>query len=549
MGRRPPAPAVPGRSAAPAEDPGTDAPEGTDGADGAAGRAHEHVARRRFLAGATAVPLGLLAASCSRSDSSDTDGTETGTTGLVRLDVVDASGTPLDFEGLRCIQSNDAGEEGWDDQLLDAETLEVVTHTPLEEDGSDDDAGQVPAASARLELPDGAPATLSLSWPTSHGYSALMADIPGPGRYSLAELAARSLHERQVSRLEALPAGEDRTRVETLRTATATALDECTAASDPVDRAVCGAQALECAASAQLALDAGVRVLAPGDAVVGVTFTGPPGPEPLAAATGIGRGSRRTAARLVVENPWDARELDSWRSTVAELHAAGGLAMVQICDSQAMADISPQDWDERVSVLLEAFPDADAWEVGNELGGVWTGRDAVDKTLRAARAVRADPATAGATTVVTLYHQLGQDSAQNSVLTWARANLTPELLALTDVVGLSVYPQWHPLGTGADRLLTALEQAFPGPRIAVTELGYGAEDLDDGRWWFGSRDGAADARRAVADHLTSVALGRERAWGAPFWWYYLEDESPGAPGGPVGPVLAQVAAGIPTTAS
>ena len=127
------------------------------------------------------------------------------------------------------------------------------------------------------------------------------------------------------------------------------------------------------------------------------------------------------------------------------------------------------------------------------------------------------------------------------MLSWARRRLTPELLAVTDVLGLSVYPQWHPLGTGADRVISALAEAFPDQRVALTELGYGGDDLDPGPWWFGSAQDAAAARAATARHLTSAALGREGSWGAPFWWYYLQDERPGAPGGPVSGVLASVA--------
>ena len=98
-------------------------------------------------------------------------------------DVVDSTGALLDFDGLREIQSNGAGEDGWDDQLLDPDTLEVLVHAPLYEDDE---------SSAAVDLPDGGAATLTLSWPTSHGYSALLADIPGPGRYRRVVLFATS---------------------------------------------------------------------------------------------------------------------------------------------------------------------------------------------------------------------------------------------------------------------------------------------------------------------------------------------------------------------
>lgn len=487
------------------------------------------ITRRRILAraagAATAAAAATVMAACAP------DGDEEPSAGVARLDVVDSSGSLLDLDGLRRIQSNGAGEDGWDDQLLSTDTLEVLAHAPLYEDDE---------ASAAVDLPDGGAATLTLSWPTSHGYSALLADIPGPGRYSLAELAARALHERQAPRLDSLgPAA--RAEVQSLRDDAATALDACSSASDPAERASRGAEALEAAAGAQLALDEACQALAPADAVVGVTFTQPPDAAQVSQAVGIGEGRRRTAVRIVVDDASDSGELDAWRQTVTALHDAGALALVQVCDSQMMATFSDEAWHQRVGALIAALPEADAWEVGNELGGSWLGDDAVDRTLRAARAVRADPATAAATTVVTLYYQLGQESEESSVLTWAGSELTPELLELTDVLGLSVYPQLHPLGTGADRVLTALAEAFPDQRLALTELGYGGDDLDSGPWWFGSQQDTAAARTAVARHLTSAALGRERSWGAPFWWYYLQDERPGAPGGPVGEVLGEVA--------
>jgi len=114
---------------------------------------------------------------------------------------------------------------------------------------------------------------------------------------------------------------------------------------------------------------------------------------------------------------------------------------------------------------------------------------------------------------------------------------------LVDVVGLSVYPQLHPLGTAADRVLTTLDTAFPASRIAVTELGYGGEDLNNGPWWFGSATDPSVARTAVAEYVPGAALGRSDAWGAPFWWYYLEDQV-GTPGGQVAPALAAASNGF-----
>ncbi|RLP09652.1 Tat pathway signal sequence [Propionibacterium australiense] len=488
------------------------------------------LSRRALLVGSGGASLALTAACSPSVPVAEASPSAAGT---AQLDVTGPDGGLLDFAGLRRIQSNGAGEDAWDDQLLHPETLEVLDHAPLYEDAE---------SSAAVDLPEGG-ATLSLSWPTSHGYSALLADIPGPGRHSLAELAARSLHERQQPRIDALPASPERTAAETLRQKTSTALDACGNATGPAERAARGAEALEAATGAQLMLDETCLSLAPSDALIGVTFTRPPDTNQLTRAAGIGGGRRPVAARIVVEDDSDTSEMDSWRRTISALHASGSLAMVQICDSQLMGELDQDEWNRRVSDLVQGLPEADAWEIGNELGGSWLGDDVIERTLQAARAVRANQSTTGATTVLTLYHQLGQDGAENSVLSWARSNLTSELLDLTDVLGLSVYPQWHPLGSGADRVLTTLAAAFPAQRVALTELGYGADDLDAGPWWFGDEHDTAAARTATARHLTSTALGRPECWGAPFWWYYLEDEEPGSPGGPVSETLTEAAQG------
>ena len=246
------------------------------------------------------------------------------------------------------------------------------------------------------------------------------------------------------------------------------------------------------------------------------------------------------SARLVIGDPGDAQEMAGWRTTVESLHAQGGLALAQICDSHDVAALTDAAWDARVDALIKALPNVDAWEIGNEIGGDWLGTGPVAKAQRAAKAVRE---RTSATTVLTLYYQLGQADPAYSLFSYAAREVPQSIRELVDVVGLSVYPQLHPLGTAADRVLSALDTAFPSSRIAVTELGYGAEDLNAGPWWFGSASDPVVARTAVAEHVTGAALGRSDAWGAPFWWYYLEDQV-GTPGGKVAPALAAASNGF-----
>ena len=372
-----------------------------------------------------------------------------------------------------------------------------------------------------------------------------MADLPVSGEHDLLELAARTLHDRQTERYQQATAQGLKGSEEAvpLRASAQESLDACTTAQSWADRGRLAVSALEAASGAQLALDRALVAQAPQDAIIGVTFTRVPTAAEIAAAlapSGPGGGKRKVSARLVIGDPADAQEMAGWRTTVDALHAQGGMALAQICDSHDMAVLSDAAWDTRVDSLIKALPSVDAWEIGNEIGGDWLGTGPVAKAQRAARAVRE---RTSATTVLTLYYQLGQADPAYSLFSYAAKEITQPIRDLVDVVGLSVYPQLHPLGTAADRVLTTLDTAFPASRIAVTELGYGGEDLNNGPWWFGSATDPSVARTAVAEYVTGAALGRSDAWGAPFWWYYLEDQV-GTPGGQVAPALAAASNGF-----
>ena len=492
--------------------------------------------RRRALALLGAGVLGASVSSCGHGHVTTPAAVGDGATTHLSLHVSDAQGGVLNLEALRRIQSNGKGEPGYDDALLDAKTLEVIAVGPLYQDEN---------GAIGIDVPTGRDCTLTMSWPTSHGYSALMADLPASGEHDLLELAARTLHERQAERYQQATAqglkGAD--EAVTLRDSAQQSLDACATAQSWADRGRLANSALESAAGAQLALDRALVAQAPQDAIIGVTFTRVPTAAEVAAAlasNGPGGGKRKVSARLVIGDPGDAQEMAGWRTTVESLHAQGGLALAQICDSHDVAALTDAAWDARVDALIKALPNVDAWEIGNEIGGDWLGTGPVAKAQRAAKAVRE---RTSATTVLTLYYQLGQADPAYSLFSYAAREIPQSIRELVDVVGLSVYPQLHPLGTAADRVLSALDTAFPSSRIAVTELGYGAEDLNAGPWWFGSASDPVVARTAVAEHVTGAALGRSDAWGAPFWWYYLEDQV-GTPGGKVAPALAAASNGF-----
>ena len=56
-----------------------------------------------------------------------------------------------------------------------------------------------------------------------------------------------------------------------------------------------------------------------------------------------------------------------WRGALDRLREAGVLAVVQVCDSQALDEGSDDDFDARLAALIAGLGGAGAWETGNEL--------------------------------------------------------------------------------------------------------------------------------------------------------------------------------------
>ena len=133
----------------------------------------------------------------------------------------------------------------------------------------------------------------------------------------------------------------------------------------------------------------------------------------------------------------------------------------------------------------------------------------------------------GARVLVTVYWQLGEGEPENALFNWLAAH--PEAVARADDVGLSLYPEEHPLGAATDAVLTRLHAALPGRTLVVSELGYGSEDLQP-IWWWGSRtDPEGAGRAAVAALYTLAPAAHPFTGGGPFWWYFGQDGGTGTP--------------------
>lgn len=106
---------------------------------------------------------------------------------------------------------------------------------------------------------------------------------------------------------------------------------------------------------------------------------------------------------------------------------------------------------------------------------------------------------------------------------WASQNLSSELLRDIDDIGISLYPEDHPMGLATARVFKTLHARFPAQRLLISELGYWSPDLGH-TWWWGSRSHPKERGRvAVASLYQSAILGYPFSGGGTYWWYYRQE--------------------------
>jgi hypothetical protein len=186
-----------------------------------------------------------------------------------------------------------------------------------------------------------------------------------------------------------------------------------------------------------------------------------------------------------------------------------------------MARLSLAEFEARTRFYVAALPAVDAWEVGNEVNQRDLGPDVAEKVSFAASHVKA---RTSARTLLTLYWQLGEDEPEHSVFAWLDAH--PDALRDVDDVGLSIYPDQHPLGASLERVMRTLHRRLPGKRLLVTELGYATPD-GESTWWWGDKRDAGAGRRAVARFYQAATMANPYSGGGAYWWYYLDEARPG----------------------
>jgi hypothetical protein len=413
----------------------------------------------------------------------------------VRFTAHNRDGSTMTCDQFRDTQRNGSTDHGWNDALLKSATLEAVAMAPIECENS-----------TFIVRGSGGPGlALSFAWPAERGYSMMIVDLPvGTNSLQLEDALAdqsigalRTLQNQfgQKPTIPTLKSIASRNRLQGIaRTKASWVL------FDQSNR-----EQLRLYETVSKSLDSWR----------GVTFD----------SRSVSAAQWANATRAVGKGGWirvvfDIDEpFESYRSIIDQAHRSGLLVLGQILDSSQMKRLDLAKWQKRVDAVLVALPDVDGWEIGNEANGNWLGTDVHEKVRYATE--RAATLFPNKPRVLTLLWNLGEDTVEDSTFTWFN-QLDQATMDKLTVVGLSLYPEDHPMGTAYDRVARTLRQRAPKARIGITELGYGNDDLG-GTWWWGSPTDRVAARRSVARLYDSVSRMHSFGAGGTFWWYFLQE--------------------------
>ncbi|MCE7002133.1 hypothetical protein LWC34_04725 [Kibdelosporangium philippinense] len=466
----------------------------------------------------------------------------------VTLKFYDAQGSGTELSADEAKSVIHGNGENDSDTLLDPATMQDLAMHPLYKKGM--------PGRWQFDIPD-RPVAFAVNWPTRRGFSFVVLDDGGAGfragrtvvfNYQAAVDAMRRLNA-------ALDARPDYHRSNEWAAAYAAAesnLNLARQAGTDSDRGKYGQLALD---SIHLATDTLLAEYGPQyaksrgtDPQIGVTI------DKIDKAAEWSTLAQRVSGsygwvRIVFDPAVDDEEgrgqpdPEVYRQAVETAKAAGLKILGQPVDSYFANRYTTEGYLTRVRAYVNAFPQIDAWEVGNEVNGCWLDRKTddqgtctqqevphedriINKIEQAARYVHEQ--RPDAMVVLTLYWQIGTDSPEWSTFNWARANLTPQIRRDIDTVLLSTWVEDAPLGLAFDQVMTTLLDEFPGKKVGLGELGYWLASTSRLYWAFDPLD-VASARRELAAYYYSAALGYPRSVGGGYWWDFV-DEMPTDPG-------------------
>jgi len=436
--------------------------------------------------------------------------------GQVILLFYDRDGVPLSVNQVRYLSNNGTADRD-NDFLVDPLTLRVVAAKPLRVSGSNFVFGVADS-----------PAALAFNWPTEpQGYSLILLDNGGSGYSAPATVnftyqAARDVKLRLDAALAARPDYQSSTK---FRGAYDDAAGHIAAAEASTDQRVKGKEG-------QLALD---RLAVAYDTLLfehGPAFARarreslPPWLGLTIDRTADYQKTLDLAASLTQPCGWirivfdDGKGPSDYMEFIRYAKDKGLKVLGEPVDSFYEKRYTRAQYRQRFVDFINAFPQVDAWEVGNEVNGGWLSPEMPGKIADAVQEVR-DRAP-GKLAVLTLFWQLNTETAKTSMFTWIDANLPPSVRRNIDVVLVSLYQEQAPMGVFFDRMMLTLRREFPEQKIGIGELGYWIPGQQF--WWaFSKDDPNGAAKRATASQYYHAALDYAGSVGGGFWWTYIED--------------------------
>ncbi|MBI4348397.1 MAG: hypothetical protein HY553_16260 [Elusimicrobia bacterium] len=236
---------------------------------------------------------------------------------------------------------------------------------------------------------------------------------------------------------------------------------------------------------------------------------------------------RKNPDDFTYSNPRSFLEYDG---IVAALGKRKVRVMASVLDSTMWPrDVDPKAVEARVRNLVMKYKDTiRSWEVASEPNGDWIGGgrgalsdETIFKTIStAANAVK--EIDRSLETVATLYWWEGTaGDDRHPTFAWLRRAIFDGALKPFDVVGLSIFPDDHPMGMAFDRVFGRLRQLLPDKRLMIGGFGYVEGKELDGYWWLDAKD-VDGARKDLVILYSGAGASIPAGLGGGFWWPTLQ---------------------------
>ena len=435
--------------------------------------------------------------------------------GTITLLFFDRNGTALTPTQVRAT-SNNNGVGYNSDFLLDPANMRVISSGILYTSGSN----------LAFNIPSRA-AALAINWPTlPNGFGLLILDNGGTGfttggTINFTYQAARDVRKKLDAALAARPGYVASQKFTTAYQAAATQLASVDVYSPESAKGKAGQLALD-----QLAVAFDTLLMEHGPVFarnnkasltpwLGFTID----------SVSNYQANLDLAASLTAPYGWirvvfDAGQGPSTYTALINYAKSKGLKVLgQPVDSSYDRQYTRAQYKQRFIDFITAFPQIDAWEVGNEVNGTWLSSDIALRIADAAQEVR--NRAPGKLTLLTFFWQINTDTVANSMFTWVANNLPASTRSLLDVVTISQYQEQAPMGMAFDQVMKTLRAEFPTSKIGIGELGYWI--AGQRFWWAYDSTNISAAKLAISQIYHGAGFDYPGSIGGVFWWEFRTD--------------------------